>query len=65
MTRRRALAAGTLGVGGVLAGGPLFAAMLGPTPPAPDWPPLALDLGGVVVTAVRTGGVAVKRAHRE
>lgn len=66
MTRRRALVLGSAGVGATLTGGLLLPAVSAPSAPAPDWAPLALDLGGGLrVTALRTGGVAVKAAHCE
>ena len=67
MTRRRALALGGTVVAGAAFGGCSLAPdPPAPDPPAPDWPPLSLDLGGGVrVTALRTGAVAVKAAHRE
>ncbi len=39
--------------------------MFDPDPPGPDWSSLVLELGGVSVTALHTGSVAVKAAHRE
>ena len=67
MTRRRAITLlGTGAAGASLAGCTTAAAVLAPDAPAPDWPPLALDLGGgITVTALRTGSVAVKRPHAE
>ena len=66
MTRRRALALGSAAASGfALAGCAASATVFRPNPPAPARQPLQLDLGGVRVTALRTGAVAVKKAHRE
>ena len=56
---------GTAALGVAFGVGTAHAVMSSPTPPAPEWPPLSVDLGGVRVTALRTGAVAVKAAHRE
>ncbi len=67
VTRRRALALiGTGTAAATLGGCTATAALLAPGTPGPRWPPLSLDLGGGIrVTAIRTGSVAVKRPHAE
>ena len=67
MTRRRALALlGTGTAAATLGGCTATSALLAPDAPGPRWPRLALDLGGGIgVTAIRTGSVAVKRPHAE
>ena len=50
---------------GITAGGTVVSARVtAPDRPAPLWPRLVLDVGGIRVTALRTGSVAVKAAHR-
>lgn len=66
MTRRRllrlgAVAAASAGMGGCA----VTSVVSAPDSPGPTWPPFAVRLGDVRVTAIRTGSVAVKAAHRE
>ena len=63
MSRRRVLAlGGTVGLG-TLAGG--CGVVSAPDAPSPPFAPIDLRVGDVRVRSVRTGAVAVKRAHRQ
>ncbi|MEM6326022.1 MAG: N-acyl homoserine lactonase family protein [Bacteroidota bacterium] len=64
MTRRRFLALGTAASGTALAGCGIIGAMAAPDPTGVLLPPVSTTLGDVRITAVRTGRVAVKEAHR-
>ncbi|MEM1057228.1 MAG: N-acyl homoserine lactonase family protein [Bacteroidota bacterium] len=64
MTRRRFLALGVVASGTALAGCGVLGAMSAPEPAALLLPPVAVQLGRVRITALRTGRVAVKEAHR-
>ncbi|MEM1116509.1 MAG: N-acyl homoserine lactonase family protein [Bacteroidota bacterium] len=66
MTRRQAIRLGAVAAAGASVGGcAVTSAVSSPDSPGPSWPPFAVRLGDVRVTAIRTGSVAVKRAHRE
>ncbi|MEM8599919.1 MAG: N-acyl homoserine lactonase family protein [Bacteroidota bacterium] len=66
MKRRRFLALTALaGAGTTIGGCSVASAVRAPTPPAPLFPSFSFELGPVRITALRTGAVAVKAAHRE
>ncbi|MEM6785137.1 MAG: N-acyl homoserine lactonase family protein [Bacteroidota bacterium] len=66
MRRRRFLTVAALaGAGTTIGGCSVASTVRAPTPPAPSFVPFSIELGPVRVTALRTGAVAVKAAHRE
>ncbi len=66
MTRRRFFAITGAGVGATaIAGCGVASVMRAPSLPADPFAPISLMLGPVRLTAIRTGAVAVKSAHRE
>ncbi|MEO0558333.1 MAG: N-acyl homoserine lactonase family protein [Bacteroidota bacterium] len=66
MNRRRAIALiGTAGLGTLAGGCGVVSAVSAPSPPSPAYPPIDLRIGLVRIRSVRTGSVAVKKAHRQ
>ena len=66
MSRRRALAlGGTVGLGTLAGGCGVVGVMSAPGASSPPFAPIDLRVGRVRVRSVRTGAVAVKRAHRQ